>query len=200
MFSKESRYRNIKNIVAVDARGRSLESRRIRLLPETSAEFRHTVEEGDRLDHLAFKYYGESRKWWRICDANPSFLSPLGLLGKEPVDTVRFPVAVDPGSQSGPPPWYILIKSLSLIPGVLTVSFQETAVPVKKTVEYSGLQVEVDSESVERCIRVTYNRLNIGAADLKLAAESSHPSFDIGEPEHIGRVGKRIFIPTSADD
>ena len=64
MFSKISRYRKLPDTVSSDARGRSLQSKTLRLLPEVSGEFRHTVEEVDRLDHLAYKYYRQSRKWW----------------------------------------------------------------------------------------------------------------------------------------
>ena len=70
-------------------------SKTLRLLPQVSGTFRHTVEDVDRLDHLAYKYYQQPRKWWRISDANPEFLSPQALLGKEPIVTDRFPVTFD---------------------------------------------------------------------------------------------------------
>jgi len=31
----------------------------------------HTLQKGERLDLLAREYYGDSRLWWRILDANP---------------------------------------------------------------------------------------------------------------------------------
>jgi hypothetical protein len=30
----------------------------------------HTVTEGERLDHIAAKYFGDSEQFWRLCDAN----------------------------------------------------------------------------------------------------------------------------------
>ena len=30
----------------------------------------HTVIEGERIDHLATRYYGDPLKFWLICDAN----------------------------------------------------------------------------------------------------------------------------------
>ena len=30
----------------------------------------HTVVQGERLDHIAFKYLGDAEQFWRICDAN----------------------------------------------------------------------------------------------------------------------------------
>ena len=94
MFSRISRYRTLPDIVTTDADGRTLVSKTLRPLPQAPGTFRHTVEEADRLDHLAYKYYQEPRKWWRISDANPEFLSPQALLGKEPIVTDRFLVRV----------------------------------------------------------------------------------------------------------
>lgn len=32
--------------------------------------------DGDRLDFLAYRFYGSSLDWWRILDANPEVLNP----------------------------------------------------------------------------------------------------------------------------
>ncbi len=190
MFSKISRYKKLTGIVTIDARGRSLESKRIRLLPEVSGTFLHTIEENDRPDHLAYKYYKQPLKWWRICDANPGFMSPMELLGKETIVTTRFPVTYD---LEGNPPWYEIIKRLSLIPGVQDVSIEENAQLVKKTDECEGHQVEINAETFKRVVIVTYNNLNVTAADLKNAIEDER--FTVGEPMNIGRIGKKIIIP-----
>ena len=34
----------------------------------------HTLAGGERLDMLAYHYYGDPRRWWRILDANPQLL------------------------------------------------------------------------------------------------------------------------------
>lgn len=34
-----------------------------------AAQF-HTIVQGDRLDLLAYRYYGDASKWWIIADAN----------------------------------------------------------------------------------------------------------------------------------
>ena len=91
MFSRISRYHTLPDIVTTDAEGRTFASKTLRPLPQVSGTFRHTVEDADRLDQLAYKYYREPRKWWRMSDANPEFLSPQALLGKEPIVTDRFP-------------------------------------------------------------------------------------------------------------
>lgn len=114
MFSKLSRYRKLLDVVTTDVQGRSLQSKTLRLLPEVSGDFLHTVEEVDRLDHLAYKYYRQPRKWWRICDANPAFMSPQALLGKGPQAAARFPIVWE-----GPmPPWPILLRALADVVGV----------------------------------------------------------------------------------
>jgi hypothetical protein len=190
MFSKISRYKKLLDIVTVDPRGRSLESKSIRLLPEVSGTFLHTVEEVDRLDHLAYKYYKQPRKWWRICDANPEFMSPRTLLGKEPIVTAQFPVTFD--GNSGQPPWYILLKALSRIPGVRDVSIKEDSQPVLE--EVVG-EVEVYGEIFERVVIVTYNHLTVTPADLQKAIEDEDERFKMGQAENIGRIGKKIVIP-----
>ena len=74
-----------------DASGRVLPAKGARPLPEVTGTFTHTVNSGDRLDELAFTYYRRPLDYWHICDANPSFLSPLALVGAEPVGTTVFP-------------------------------------------------------------------------------------------------------------
>ncbi len=93
MFFKKSRYRKLPDEVTVDRQGRRLLSKTLRSQPEVTGIFWHTIEDGDRLDHLAYKYYNQSRKWWRICDANPEFMSPQALLGKTSLITQRFPIS-----------------------------------------------------------------------------------------------------------
>lgn len=114
VFSRISRYRDLPDVVAPDARGRRVRSRSLRLLPQAGAALLHTVEEGDRLDHLADRYFGQPRSWWHIADANPEFLSPQALLGSEPGTVVEIPVEWE-----GPtPPWSGLLRTLSGTPGV----------------------------------------------------------------------------------
>jgi hypothetical protein len=145
MFSPFSRYRKLPDVVTTDAKGRTLASKALRLLPSVSGTFRHTVEDGDRLDHVAYKYYRQPTKWWRITDANPEFLSPQELLGKEPVVTDRFPVAFN-GPQ---PPWAALTRSLTERVGVETVRIVEVVqlVPALRTVEIKPLRCRQTSSS-----------------------------------------------------
>jgi hypothetical protein len=123
MFSKSSRYRKMQQVLAIDAKGRTMVSLESRLLPEVTGKFHHTIEGADRLDNLSFKYYKQSKKFWRLCDANPDFLSPLALLGKEPIVTTRFPLTIS--DYDGELRWADLLKSLTGRLGVLDINVME---------------------------------------------------------------------------
>src|SRR6266542_1708341 len=85
MFSKSSRYRNLPESSPVNAQGERLRGKELRLTPPTPGRFLHTVHEGDRLDLLAFKYYGDPSRWWQISDANSELSFPADLLDRRPV-------------------------------------------------------------------------------------------------------------------
>jgi hypothetical protein len=189
MFSRISRYRTLPDIVTTDAEGRTLVSKTLRPVPQAPGTFRHTVEEADRLDHLAYKYYQQPPKWWRISDANPEFLSPQALLGKEPVVTDRFPVTFD-GAQ---PPWSALVLNLAQRIGVEEVKVVEEINLMQKAQTIGGQSVTVHVEQFERAIIVTYNQLNVSARDLAGVIAAS--GFAVRPPERIGRVGQQIIIP-----
>ena len=169
MFFKNSRYRKLPDEVTVDVKGRRLLSKSLRLSPEVTGTFQHTLEESDRLDYLAYKYYKQSRKWWRICDANPEFLWPQPPLGKDLFLTQQFPLTYSgPESQ---PLWALLLNRLTALVGV----------------EDAWL------DDGEPSITIIYNRLNIQAGDL--AHEIERAGFTVEYPQTIGRIGKSIVIP-----
>ena len=189
MFSRISRYYKLPEVVTTDSKGRTLVSKTLRLSPPVSGTFRHTVEDADRLDHLAYKYYQQPRKWWRLSDANLEFLSPQALLGKEPLVTDRFPVTFD-GAQ---PPWAALVGLLTRHIGVEEVEVVEEVhiTPQAKTVE--GQSVTIHIEQFERAVLVTYNQLNISDGDLADIITASGCA--VRPPERLGRVGRQIIIP-----
>jgi hypothetical protein len=189
MFSSFSRYRKLPDVVTTDAKGRTLASKALRLLPSVSGTFQHTVEDRDRLDHVAFQYYRQPTKWWRINDANPEFLSPQALLGKEPIVTDHFPVTFN-GPQ---PPWAALTRSLNERPGIEAVSVVETVhlAPELRTV--GNKTVTVQAERFERAVVVTYNLLNVTSDTIRSLITSS--GFVVGQPERVTRVGQQITIP-----
>ena len=188
MFSKISRYRKLPSVAAPDAQGRTLAATDLRMLPAVTGTFRHTVESGDRLDQLAYTYYSQPLQWWNICDANPMFLSPLALLGKEAIVTTSFPVTV-----SGTPPWAALFPSIRGLLGVEDVEIAEETQLVPTQVTVAGQTATVLIENFTRSVLVTYNRLNISAATLAASIEAA--GFGVAPFADLDQVGQEIVIP-----
>jgi hypothetical protein len=85
MFARGSRYRNLPESAPLDARGERVVGKELRFGARLSGQFLHTVNDRDRLDLLAFKYYGDPTRWWQISDANPEFPFPVDLLDRGPM-------------------------------------------------------------------------------------------------------------------
>lgn len=197
MFAKGSRYRKLPEVVATDASGLVLKSVDIRPLPTTTGALFHLLAEGERLDHLADKYYRQPRKWWQICDANPDFLSPLALLGQEPIITVRFPLTVV--SADGQPPWDELLRALAAKVGVEDIQVLEDVQLVSEQQQLDGQTISCVVDRYERAVTITFNQTNITKEALTDAINSIQ-GFKAGEPEagkpeRIDRIGQRIAIP-----
>ena len=192
MFNDESRYVNLMNIVTTDSRGGNSESKTVRLIDDITGTFLHTLEEGERLDHLAYKYYEDSEKWWVICDANPGFHSPLALNGKEPVVTSRFVVYYHAGDVLA---WYKVIRSLNRTTGICDVALLEEAESIKETREIDNETVEVVADRCKCTVTVRHNRLNISMQAIKEKIEQE--GITVSAMESSQRAGKQIVIPHS---
>ncbi|MEZ4727620.1 MAG: hypothetical protein R3E79_10855 [Caldilineaceae bacterium] len=197
MFSKGSRYRKLPETVTTDARGRTLKSVPVRPLPVTSGLFLHTVVAGDRLDNLAQSYYQQPAKWWRICDANPEFMSPLALLGQEPLVTVRIPLTC----RTSLPLWDKLLAELSAIVGVEDVQVLEEGqfVSERQTQviddnEYAG---EVIVTRYAWTLLVTFNELNVSTEQL-CEGINQVDGCEARQPERVAHIGQQIIIPPDA--
>jgi hypothetical protein len=188
MFSKISRYRKLPDITAPDAKGRVLASRELRLLPTVTGTFQHTIDSGDRLDQLAYKYYSQPLQWWNISDANPQFLSPLQLIGREVLVTTQFPVSV-----TGNPPWGNLFQALAAVLGVEDVQIEEDVELVQQQVTVGLQTINAFVEQFSRAVVVTYNRLNVTAATLASAIEAV--GFVVMPFVDINQIGQEIIIP-----
>ena len=75
MIFQGSRYTKT-DLMAGQAR-RTLGLRRIPISP---GAIEHVVMEGERLDHMATRFYGDADKYWLILDGNPAELDPFALL------------------------------------------------------------------------------------------------------------------------
>ncbi len=190
MISKNSRYKKLSDTVTTDARGRRLGSKTLRVMPDVAGTFQYAVEEGDRLDHLAYKAYKDSTRWWRICDANPEFMSPQAMLGKGPMATISVRVTF-PGE--GDPPWCDLIRNLSALVGVEDVSIVDDIRLVEREMEYEGDTITYAGERATRSVAVTFNRMN--TRKRAIVHEVRTLGFNTGEFFTISRVGKKIVFP-----
>jgi hypothetical protein len=70
MFFKGSRYAGVEEATLAGDDGSELRYVKTRFIPRTPARFGHVVGESERLDQLAWRYYRDAERFWRICDAN----------------------------------------------------------------------------------------------------------------------------------
>ncbi len=196
MFSKTSRYQKLPDDVTADVRGRRLRSKSLRLAPPADARFAHLLEEGERLDHLAYKYYQQPRDWWRICDANPELLSPWELIGAEPWTTVEIEVTHS-GSR---PPWAPLLAALRRSPGVTGARYGNAEWPFPHVEKASGADettTEADEATRHWLLVLDFNRLTTTLDELATVIESK--GFTATAPRQVGRVGRPLSIPPRID-
>lgn len=193
VFDRASRYRSVPDVVVPDATGRVLAAKDFRPLPDVTGDFRHTVLAGDRLDRLATTYYGQPLRYWRICDANPGFLSPLAMLDREPVVTTRFPVT----PQAGTPQWAALLAALAATVGVEGVSVVEESSLVEVTREIDGQRVTVQVDRFDRAVLVIHNRVNVDQPALRDVITAA--GFTAGPPVEVGQVGRQIVVPPAGN-
>ena len=98
MSVKGSRYQNA--IAFSASKGQSLKFRgfRPRKITPATGVLEYTIKEGDRLDLLALYFYNDSRKWWRMLDANPDIIFGNDLTLKENIgETILIPRAMESG-------------------------------------------------------------------------------------------------------
>jgi phage tail protein X len=189
MFSKTSRYWAVPDMTVPDSQGRVLPAKDIRLLPAVTGTFQHLVSQGDRLDQLAYTYYGQPLDWWHISDANPGILSPLALLGDEPVTTIVLPVT----AASGTPSWAGLLRGLDALAGVEQAEIQDEVQYVAQVQQVGGQTVTVTVEHLVSAVQVTFNSL-VTSPDVIDAAITA-AGFKPGAAEQLGQVGQQIIIP-----
>jgi hypothetical protein len=72
-FPATSRYYGIQTVTLKAADGRTIAFLQRRFVPPPDRFAllqEHVVAEGERLDHIAAKYFGDAEAFWRIADAN----------------------------------------------------------------------------------------------------------------------------------
>ena len=101
MAANKSRYREALPFAAANASQTAFRGMRPRHIGNATGVLEYTIKEGDRLDLLAQYFYVDSRKWWRILDANPDILFGADLMLDDAVgETILIPRAGEPGASS----------------------------------------------------------------------------------------------------
>ena len=192
MFTKNSRYYQLEDIVVNNKNDRQIISKSMRQIPEVSGIFQHVIDDNDRLDLLASKFYEQPVKWWRICDANPEFKSPFDLLGKSSVKTYRY--RLTDSTLSSPFPWLELINILDEQLGVVHYKIHDRLMGLEEEiVDWFGTDVTVNKEIYERFIDIKINTQLITTENISLLFAAT--SLDVLSPELLGRVGRKMIIP-----
>lgn len=80
MVFKGSRYTRTPVITPENFEGGAPRVLAIRSIPRTPGALDYSVVEGERLDHLSYRFYTDPPKYWLILDANPQVLNPFELM------------------------------------------------------------------------------------------------------------------------
>jgi len=167
MFFKGSRYKDLPKISSTDAKGQTARSKTLRWIQDTAGTFSHTLNQTDRLDLLAYKYYGNPKKWWLICDANPDFALPTDLLGRNPIVQEIFYLEPLAGENT----WPILIRALQELRGIR----------------------EVQADIFQATLNVTYNRKELDRGGITNVVTAQ--GFTVKTISKKERIGQKITIP-----
>lgn len=76
MLFKGSRYERVPQSAITGPDGRVIRYTTTRFIPEGAASGRHRVTSDERLDHIAWRHFRDSERFWRICDANRALWPP----------------------------------------------------------------------------------------------------------------------------
>lgn len=76
MFDPSSRYHGLPEATLAGPDNRAIRYVTARIIPDTPAARGHILAGAERLDLVAFHYYREPERFWRICDANAALYPP----------------------------------------------------------------------------------------------------------------------------
>ncbi|MFE5689585.1 hypothetical protein [Streptomyces sp. NPDC056512] len=190
MFSKQSRYHRVPDVAVSGPDGRTVVAKDLRVLPEVTGTFTHVLGDGDRLDQLAFLYYGRPLHYWRICDANPEVLSPFALVGQEVLVDTSYRVTVpDDDSWAGP------FATLSAIVGVHDVAVRHDITRGHAVESVEGEDVTVVTEHSTPVVTVTHNRTAVDSGAIADALKGA--GLTVESWSTSGSAGRRIVIPVA---
>ena len=88
MFSKRSRYFEVEQVAVTNGRGEVVTA--VKLRPPVSPAARPArVTQGDRLDVICDRRYGDGTRYWHVADANSEL--EAAALTAEPARTIQVP-------------------------------------------------------------------------------------------------------------
>lgn len=98
MIGKGSRYEDSQEFAGVNGKEPVFGGIRPRKINPAAGVLEYVVQEGDRLDLLSLDFYNNSRRWWRILDANPQIIFGADLMLSEYIgETILIPRSKEPG-------------------------------------------------------------------------------------------------------
>lgn len=98
MIRKGSRYENAREFTGENGKEPVFGGIRPRTIRPAAGVLEYTVKEGDRLDLLSLHFYNNTRRWWRILDANPQIIFAADLMLKEYAgETILIPRSTESG-------------------------------------------------------------------------------------------------------
>ncbi len=95
MFLKGSRYTTVPENELIDPSGRVLRYKTTRFIASSPAQVGHILSDGERVEHVAYFYYRDPERFWRICDAN-LVMDPV-VLDLAPGRKIGIPASEDKG-------------------------------------------------------------------------------------------------------
>ena len=98
VIEKGSRYESAKEFAGENGKEPVFGGIRPRKIDPAAGVLEYTVKEGDRLDLLSLHFYNNTRRWWRILDANPQIIFGADLMLSEYIgETILIPRSTEPG-------------------------------------------------------------------------------------------------------
>lgn len=98
MIEKGSRYENAREFAGKNGKEPVFGGIRPRKIVPAAGVLEYTIKEGDRLDLLSLHFYNNTRRWWRILDANPQIIFAADLMLSEYIgETILIPRSTEPG-------------------------------------------------------------------------------------------------------
>ena len=99
MIGKGSRYENATGFIDEKGNEPPFGGIRPRKIGPAAGVLEYTIKEGDRLDLVSLHFYNNTRRWWRILDANPQIVFGADLMLNEYIgETILIPRLTEPGS------------------------------------------------------------------------------------------------------